>query len=177
MDHPERNPGAERRGRKATDLKRNRKVAGLPKKCGATMDTNRRVLFLSLFLLGAVPAAAFADENFARPNREQVRSQLRRSSRFAGPSAARPDAFQVTYSLPRTAALSVTLLDLHRIPLRTFQIPKGEPGTLTGDNVLTLWDGKDIQGKDMPAGEYWAALSFRFEDGTVDNKRFRMVKP
>ncbi len=141
------------------------------------MHTNRRVLMSALLLLGIIPASIFADENVARPNRDEVRSQLRRSSRFAGPQAALPNAFQVRYSLAKDAALSVTLLDIHRIPLRTFQIPKGEPGTQPGDNVLTIWDGKDSHGKDVPAGEYWAALSFRFEDGTVDNKRFRMVKP
>ncbi len=141
------------------------------------METNRRVLMFALLLLGSVPAAGFADEDVSRPSREQVRSQLRRSTRFSGPQAALPSAFQVKYTLPKDAALSVTLLDLHRIPLRTFQVPRGEPGTQAGDNVLTVWDGKDSQGKDVPSGEYWAALSFRFDDGTVDNKRFRLVKP
>jgi hypothetical protein len=141
------------------------------------MDANRRVLMLSLFLLGSLSASAFADE-VARPDREQVRSQLRHSNKLAsGPMAALPSAFQVNYTLPKDAALSVTLLDLHRIPLRTFQVPRGEPGTRAGDNVLTVWDGKDSQGHDVPGGEYWAALSFRFDDGTVDNKRFRVVKP
>lgn len=135
----------------------------------------RRIFLAALLSLASLPAPVFSEDTF--PTRDQVRAQLRRSNRFTGPSAARPDAFQVNYSLPADAALSVTLLDLHRIPLRTFQVARGEPGTRAGENVLTLWDGKDARGGDVPPGEYWAALSFRFDDGSVENKRFRLVKP
>jgi len=112
-----------------------------------------------------------------RPSRDEVRSQLRRAPRFMGPAANLPAAFQVNYALPQDADVSVTLLDLKRMPLRTFQVAKGQPGAQAGDNTLAIWDGKDSAGQDTPAGEYWAAVSVRYADGSMENKRFRLVKP
>ncbi len=135
-------------------------------------------VLIALILLVVFSVISFASEGeVPRPGREAVRSQLRRAPRLGGPRAAAQDAFQVRYTLPQDADLSVTLLDLRRIPLRTFQVAAGEPGAQAGENVLTLWDGKDLEGQEAPAGEYWAALSFRFPDGSVENKRFRVVKP
>ncbi|HRY30686.1 MAG TPA: hypothetical protein P5079_11700 [Elusimicrobiota bacterium] len=131
-------------------------------------------MMLAVILAAGVLAA---DETIVRPTREEVRSQLRRAPRFAGPSAAAPDAFQVKYSLAEAAPLSVTLLDLSRIPLRTFHVAAGEKGARAGENVLTVWDGRDSAGRDAPSGEYWVCLSFRHADGRVENKRFRINKP
>lgn len=133
---------------------------------------------LAFTLAGAAMApSARAEQPAERPGRNAVRSQLRRASRFAAPGVAASDAFQVRYSLPRDADLSVTLLDLQRMPLRTFHLIKGQAGTLAGENALTIWDGKDSKGRDVPAGEYWAALSFQDAAGAVETKRFRLVKP
>jgi len=121
---------------------------------------------------------SLADEStIRRPSREQVRSQLRPPAKFGSPKAAVQEVFEVEYDLPAEADLSVTLLDLRAMPLRTFHLAKGQPGTLAGKNKITIWDGTDSNGQEMPAGEYMAALSFQYKDGTVENKRFRIIKP
>jgi hypothetical protein len=133
------------------------------------------ILLLSLICVASVARTDEAD--LVRPDRDEVRRQLRRSARFAAAAAAQSDAFRLRYTLPSDAHLSVTLLDLARMPIRTFHVPSGEPGAREGENTLTVWDGKDSRGLEAPAGEYWAALSFRYPDGTIHNKRFRIQKP
>ena len=144
---------------------------------------NRRWFLAPLFLAGLgviLPFKAAAQDEAAeieRPTREQVRAQLRPVRRaLAAPSAA-SDAFQVQYTLRGDADLSVTILDVRRMPIRTFQVAAGAPGALAGEDSLTLWDGKDSQGGDAPAGEYWASLSCRYGDGSLENLRFRLEKP
>lgn len=128
-----------------------------------------------LTVLLALPAWAGGPADMSR--REEVRRQLRPVARFAGPRAPVQDAFDVEYTLARAADISVTLLDLSRMPLRTFHVAVGAEGTAPGTHRLTLWDGRDSRGAEAPPGEYWAALSFRYADGTVENRRFRVVKP
>lgn len=130
----------------------------------------------ALVLLPSLSVLQLQAEDGVRPNRDQVRSQLRQHSTFVGAQAALPSAFQVQYSLRENANVSVTLLDLNRMPLRTFHIRAGEPGAMVGENELSIWDGKDGEGDEMPTGDYWAAVSIQYTNG-VDNKRFRLVKP
>jgi len=141
--------------------------------------TFKGLLAPSLFLaaLCSTGRAPAEEKGIVRPDRHEIRAQLRRGHRFAGPRASAPDAFQLQYALPEPADLSVTLLDLRRVPLRTFHVSAGQPGAQAGENTLTVWEGRDSQGEEAPAGEYWAALSFRYTDGRVENKRFRVLKP
>ncbi|MBI4397207.1 MAG: hypothetical protein HY548_08940 [Elusimicrobia bacterium] len=145
------------------------------------MSHNRLRIYgmvLAAGLCSFIGGFLFADEPVQRPTREEIRRQLR-PPRLAGrgAQAADSDAFQVQYTLSKEAKLSVTLLDIRRMPIRTFQVPAGSPGTAAGENRLTIWDGKDAQGNDAPPGEYWAALSIQDADGALENKRFRLVKP
>lgn len=133
---------------------------------------------VAVFSLIAIAAIAFAQaEEPPRPSRDDVRAQLRSAPRFAGPAAWLPSGYQVSYDLPSNAAVAVTILDLKRLPMRTFQIPAGRPGSSAGENTLTIWDGRDAEGREAPSGEYWASVSATYPDGGMENKRIRVVKP
>ncbi|MFH1369368.1 MAG: hypothetical protein ABII64_09610 [Elusimicrobiota bacterium] len=44
------------------------------------------------------------------------------------------------------------------------------------NNVITLWDGRDSYGRELPAGDYYAQLSVVYSDGKQETKTYKFVK-
>ncbi|HOW28757.1 MAG TPA: hypothetical protein PK876_09700 [Elusimicrobiota bacterium] len=109
-------------------------------------------------------------------SREEVKSQLRPSTRRVAAPAVEVALFKVSYDLAREADVSVTVLDLRRVPIHTFTLKRGQQGTQAGKNELILWNGRTLQDTEAPAGEYWASLSILYPDGQMETRRFRWVK-
>jgi hypothetical protein len=126
-------------------------------------------------------------------------SNLLRSPEFVEKEDTGPDKYTVTYSLkeipvsniskpgsgfsifssaqddtiPETQAeIAVNILGPNFIPIRTFLLRN----VTKVDNVVTLWDGLDMYGKEAPEGMYYASLSIIYTDGKKETKFFRFLK-
>lgn len=112
--------------------------------------------------------------------------------------AANPSKFKVSYSLERNASakpekapgggkifaakgfsaedsiadIAVNILDARFVPVRTFVLR----GVKKKERVESLWDGRDVYGREMPAGNYYASLSIVYSDGAKESKFFKFEK-
>jgi hypothetical protein len=90
--------------------------------------------------------------------------------------AAEKALFRAEYDLTADADVSVTVLDISKAPIHTFNLALGQDGTRAGHNGLILWNGRNAKDEEAPPGEYWASVSVRYPDGRLETKRFRWMK-
>ena len=109
------------------------------------------------------------------------------------PKISNPSKFKVNYSLKNKkpaqngsklrgapgiasdssiASIAVNILDERFYPVKTFVIRKIKKNK----RMESLWDGRDIYGKEMPSGDYYASLSIIYSDGTKETRFFKFVK-
>lgn len=75
--------------------------------------------------------------------------------------------------IPETQAeIAVNILGPNFIPIRTYLLRNVEEV----DNIITLWDGLDMYGREAPEGMYYASLSIIYADGEKETKFFRFFK-
>jgi len=95
-------------------------------------------------------------------------------------SISHPKDFKVKYNLKNTAEIAVNILNENYFPVSTFiisaELEKTASGTKKGKNKFYLWDGKDMLGKEAPAGEYYAVLSVVYKNGKKETIGFVFVK-
>jgi hypothetical protein len=74
---------------------------------------------------------------------------------------------------PETEAeIAVNILGPNFIPVRTYLLHNLK----SIENIMTLWDGLDMYGKETPGGIYYASLSIVYSDGKKETKFFRFSK-
>lgn len=106
------------------------------------------------------------------------------------PKVSNPSKFKVSYSLEKknqsqqklgapglfsggsVASVAVNILDPRFYPVKTFVLKDVK----NKNRVESLWDGRDVYGKEMPAGDYYASLSVLYSDGTKETKFFKFTK-
>jgi len=75
-------------------------------------------------------------------------------------------------SLATKASISVNILDSRFYPVKAYVIREVKKNT----RFESLWDGRDVYGKESPKGTYYASLSISYSDGTKESKFFKFVK-
>lgn len=92
------------------------------------------------------------------------------SARFSFFSQSLPNPFthrtMITYDLPASARISLRVYDLTGCLVKTLI----DQPQAAGDHSV-LWDGRDDQGKDVPAGVYFYKIEARQTDGSPTTGR------
>lgn len=70
------------------------------------------------------------------------------------------------------AEVAVNILGPNFKPVKTYVLRD----VTDPDNSVTLWDGRDSYGRELPKGEYYAQLSVLYSDGKKENKLFKFTK-
>jgi hypothetical protein len=70
------------------------------------------------------------------------------------PTTTKPTAYSISFYLPRTAHVRLTVFDSHAVPVRTL-MDQDEPGTVGPYRLPpVVWDFTDSQGRRVPKGDY-----------------------
>ncbi len=103
------------------------------------------------------------------PSKFKVSYSLQKSGQVSGPNAfGAPGLFSADVA----ASVAVNILDERFFPVKAFVLREVKSSA----RVESLWDGRDIYGKEMPSGKYYASLSIVFSDGANETKFFKFVK-
>lgn len=70
-----------------------------------------------------------------------------------------PSEFEAEYNLDQDAEVAVSILGPNGVVVREFRIKPGAPGGQAGRNSLSLWDGRDLTGREAEPGPYQALLT------------------
>ena len=108
----------------------------------------------------------------ANPSKFKVSYSLRKNSGAQALLGA-PGAFGTNSKTQDQAIqIAVNILDGRFFPIKAFVLRNVKKT----DRIESLWDGRDVYGKEMPAGFYYASLSILYSDKTKDIRFFRFVK-
>lgn len=110
------------------------------------------------------------DGKVANPSKFKVNYSLQKSG-ASGTSG--PNAFGAgLFSGDSAASIAVNILDERFYPVKAFVLRDVK----SSSRVESLWDGRDVYGKEMPAGKYYASLSIVYSDGAKETKFFKFEK-
>ncbi len=119
-----------------------------------------------------------AERKVANPSKFKVNYSLQKSgaSGGSGPNAfGAPGLFGasgVSGGSAAAASIAVNILDERFYPIKAFVLRD----VTDTSRVESLWDGRDVYGKESPAGRYYAQLSIVYGDGSRETKVFKFVK-
>lgn len=125
-----------------------------------------------VFLIFSAPSPAVSKDRpskprVSKPSKFKVSYKLKKNS-----SKSKFGAKGLFSSAGSVASIAVNILDERFHPVKAFVIRKVKKA----NRIETLWDGRDIYGKEAPAGKYYASLSILYSDGSKETKFFKFVK-
>lgn len=138
--------------------------------------TGRAILMVCvLFVLPLLiaPSALLSEDPpkkpvISNPGKFKVDYNLQKRASSGGPKFGAPGLS----SGETKADVAVNILDERFMPVRAFVLR----AVKLGQRMESLWDGRDVYGKEMPAGSYYASLSILYTDGSKETKFFRFSK-
>lgn len=80
-----------------------------------------------------------------------------------------PKDFEVTYKLDADADVTITVFTTEDMPIARTDISAGNHGAKKGSNKLSIWDGQDFEGRDLPMGDYYAMVDIDYASHSNNN--------
>ncbi len=95
------------------------------------------------------PALRFLED--AKERKEQ---RPQHENRLENPNIHDPNDFTVEYRLDAASDVSLTVINEQGLPVGNMRVPSGQQGAQAGNNEVVVWDGRDLTGRQAPAGNY-----------------------
>lgn len=125
----------------------------------------------------AAPVSGFGVLGVAASKAPKKPKFPQHKNRLENPNIRPPKDFEVEYTLTADAEVVVQVLSLEGLAIVSHTFPAGARGAKSGLNKLPIWDGRDMAGREMPPGMYFAQVEIRYAKGAkTEQLRFSIPK-